>query len=283
MVTHPRKLKKYIFFFFQTFNTTENESFDHYHISMSGKHTISIGIRGLVYRDVSNNSSSAIGYRTESCSDFINSFTVKNSISFSDFKELVVNAYVEKGCEVDLDGKLFTAVSKRSCNMVEVTNGDFLRDRLTSARKSNSMLQCGMGAVNNENSTSDPLLPAISGQNLPPFFHLDANVTGKGSAKASTDVAICVKNFIEALYWNEKSPFFHGFTKFHFGILYQQFVDLEQKGLSVVTDYGAEIYPPVSDWDSFHPDGHWRSDYTVLHAYNTKMCRGIINNFNSTI
>ena len=199
MVTHPRKLKKYIFIFFQTFNTTENESFDHHHISMSGKHTISIGIRGLVYRDDSNNSSSAIGYRTESCSDFINSFTVKNSISFSDFKELVVNAYIKNGCEVDLDGKLFTAVSKSNCNMIEVTNGDFLRDRLTPARKSNSMLQCGMGVLNNENNTSDPLVPAIPGQNLPPLFHLDANVTGKGSAKARTDIAIYVKNFIEAL------------------------------------------------------------------------------------
>ena len=244
---------------------------------MLGKHSVAIGIRGLVYRDVSSNSTSTTSFRTESFGDFIKSITVNESISFPAFKELVLNAYLDNGLRVDPDGRLFSAVSKRSCSMVEITSVEFLHDRLLAARKSKSMLHCGMGALNNENNNiSDSILPTSCGQNLPPFFHTETNVTGKGSAKASSEVAIHVKNFINALYWNENSPFYHGFTKFHFGIMFQRFVDLEKKGLSVVTDYAADVYPPVSDWDTFHPDGHWRSDYTILHAHKTKMCKGNI-------
>ena len=72
---------------------------------MYGNHSVTIGVRGLVYRDVSSNSASSIAYRTESSSDFIKSFTVDNRISFYAFKQMVINAYIEKTLPVNSDGK----------------------------------------------------------------------------------------------------------------------------------------------------------------------------------
>ena len=57
---------------------------------MLGKHSVVIGIRGLVYRDVSSNLTSTTSIRTESFGDIIKSVTVNKRISFPAFKELVL-------------------------------------------------------------------------------------------------------------------------------------------------------------------------------------------------
>ena len=74
------------------------------------------------------------------------------------------------------------------------------------------MLQCGIGAinVNNELLIDDFFIE-------PPFFVDNAvpKITGKTAAKANVDHALKVKNFIEELYRNESSPFYHGFTTYY--------------------------------------------------------------------
>ena len=57
---------------------------------MLGKHSVAIGIRGSVYRDVSSNLTSTASIRTESFGDIIKSVTVNERISFPAFKELVL-------------------------------------------------------------------------------------------------------------------------------------------------------------------------------------------------
>ena len=74
---------------------------------MLGKHSVAIGIRGYVYRDVSSISTSTTSFRTESFGDFIKSITVNESISFPAFKELVLNAYLDNGLPVDPDAPVF--------------------------------------------------------------------------------------------------------------------------------------------------------------------------------
>ena len=57
---------------------------------MLGKHSVVIGIRGLVYRDVSSNLTSTASTRTESFGDFIKSVIINERISLPAFKELVL-------------------------------------------------------------------------------------------------------------------------------------------------------------------------------------------------
>ena len=53
---------------------------------MLGKHYVDIGIRGLVYRNVSSNFTSTASIRTESFGDFTKSVTANERISFPAFK-----------------------------------------------------------------------------------------------------------------------------------------------------------------------------------------------------
>lgn len=139
---------------------------------------------------------------------------------------MVYDKCVEGVLPEDPNGKLFTAQPKNSANMKELSDQLNLKDRLISAHKQGCMLQCGFGALNQQEFISEEVDCECIDE--PAFFHHDKSlVSGKSAAKANVDVALKVRSLVEELYRNEISPFYHAFTRYHFGVLCMYFTQME--------------------------------------------------------
>ena len=93
----------------------------------------------------------------------------------------------------------------------------------------------------------------------------------KATAKADVEIAVRIRSFAEALYHDERSPFFHGFTKYHYGVMCNHMIQQEKVGISLLTNIDSGDFPTVQKWNSFSQDGTWDTDFHRRMAFNTTM------------
>lgn len=172
-------------------------------------------------------------------------------IEYGDLRDQVCPAMATKNVECDyVRGKLFVASEINSCK-VTIVDKSKLKEALR--KGGNSVVHMTIGARHSDfNPDTELGKTQDSDGNLigyidPPDFVEPKN--SKQAAKVNVDAALRVKNFVDALYYNETSPFYHGFTLYHYGLIKQHIkTKLDASDDSLLTDVENHIYPEVGDW-----------------------------------
>ena len=97
----------------------------------------------------------------------------------------------------------------------------------------------------------------------------------KQAAKHNVEVSVKIRSFAEAMFFDVASPFRHGFSAYHFGMIQQTIkTKLANKEENLITDVAAGIYPTLQDWAKFAPEGTWDTADHDRTAMGVKMTPG---------
>ena len=222
--------------------------------------TASIAVRSVAYIEPNT---SVLAYKTEATTTLKN-LTVSVDISLEDLRDQVAATLTQQGVECDYTkGKLFFAPSIAGLKVNLVKDKTDLATALEKGT-SKKPVHMTIGARHADFDPNDVLTDSqdsagnIKGYRDPPMYQEPK--TSKQSAKLNVENAARIKAFVDRLYGSPESPFYHGFTSYHYGVIQthlKTMMDGPEKDDSLITNTEQGEFPDEQDWDKYSPDGTW--------------------------
>lgn len=211
-----------------------------------------VGIRRPAYTDTDGE-----GVSTEKV-DLVRVITVNSDISIGDLRGQISAELSSKGIDSDSKrSKVYYATSTKNLKLQSVVDSCDLVNVLRKGTN-DKIVHMTIGA---QGAEYDPDEPPSNTQRSDEYRYppkAPAQKSAKQAAKLNTDVAIKIKAFAEALYFDDGSPFRHGFSAYHFGMIQQAIKDrYDAKEEDLITDVATGVFPKLEDWPKYAPGGTW--------------------------
>jgi hypothetical protein len=171
--------------------------------------------------------------------------------------KIVSNAR-EKNLDCDFTlGKLFYAPRSDQDTMRELSSGHQLAELVGKFLKAHKLLPLAIGGAHADAVDDEDEYAVSNSQGYlklkdPPLRA--EGQTSKQAAQGNRDKVEKTMVYVNSMYHDIDSPWYHAFTRYHLGALSDYFQTHPERILA------AGKYPPLEDWDKLSPDGSW--DYT---------------------
>ena len=221
---------------------------------------VSVGVRGVVFCDMDGNR-----YKTGSC-DTVKNMTVRSDISVKDLRKRITEILDANSIPCDHTlGKLFYAPTSNSKAMKYVKDKLELEVALAKGKVKSKIVHMSVGARPDDFDAFDVLGEGVDSQGNPVGFRdppvWEEAKPVRAAAKENTQTAARIRQFVEALYHNADSPFYHGFSSYHSAIIQERIKKgMDNKEAGLITDTVKGEYPAANEWSKYSPEGNWSTE-----------------------